>query len=70
MIAIFIDAHAAMIDWDILIHAWLSELDILQHIHATHDTQAGWRSTKKNVIAINSDAYAAMIDRDMLIHAW
>jgi len=27
-------------------------LDILQHIHATHDAQVGWRITNKNMIAM------------------
>ena len=48
----------------------LIESDILQHIHAMYDTQVGWRSTKKDMIAIFIDAYTAMIDRDMFIHAW
>jgi len=48
----------------------LIELDILQHIHATHDAQVGWRSTNNSMIAIDSGAHAAMIDWEMLIHAW
>ena len=50
-----IDAHNAMMlrdDWSGHAHTCLIELDILQHIHATHDAQVGWRSTKNNMIAI------------------
>ena len=41
MISIKIDADAAMIDRDMLHTCLLIEVDILQHIHATHDTQVG-----------------------------
>ena len=39
-------------DWSGQAHTCLIELDILQHIHATHDAQVGWRSTKNNMITI------------------
>ena len=64
-----IDAYAAMIDRDMLIHA--IELDILQHIHTTYmmhrfDDVALTTTWLQGKI----DAHAVMIDRDMLIHAW
>jgi hypothetical protein len=51
-------------------HSCLSAvLDILQHIHATHDAQVEWRSINNNMITIKIDAHAAVIDRDVLILA-
>ena len=78
MISIKIDADAAMIDRDMLRTCLLIEVDILQHIHATHDTQVGWRNTKKNMISIIDQCprrdnwsgleHSCLIELDILQH--
>jgi len=58
----------------------LIELDILQHIHAAHDAQVGWRITNNNMLDCNkksmpaprwwigTHAHTCLIELDILQH--